>query len=83
MFGSISVNVEISRPSIDPSLWEYFSMKWVRRTFLQFGHQSVDNVLHGSVVSDIIERVTLMDKCFALWARVLLLQMLDETALAD
>ena len=52
-------------------------------TFLEVGHQLVDDVLHGAVEADVLQRVRLVDHDVARRACVVLLQMLDQAALAD
>ena len=52
-------------------------------TFQDVWHQLVDNVLHGSVEADVLQRMGLVDDAVALWTCVPLLQVLYQTALAD
>lgn len=53
------------------------------RTFLQIGHQLVDDVLHGPIEADVLQRMRLVDDAFACRTGAVLLQMLDKAAFAD
>lgn len=55
----------------------------VTLTFLEAWDQFVNNVLHGPVVTDVLQRVALVDDNPACGTRVVLLQILHQAAPAD
>lgn len=52
-------------------------------TFLQFRNETINDVLHRSVIGDIIQRVTLVNQRFALGTRISLFEVFHQTTFAD
>ena len=58
----------------------FFSFHFIR---LKIRTEIVDNVLHGSVVTDVVEGMTDMDDDFTGWAGIELLEMSHQTTLTN
>jgi hypothetical protein len=58
----------------------FFSLHFIR---LKIRTEVVDNVLHGSVITDVVEGMTDMDNDFTGWAGIELLEMSHQATLTN